>query len=195
MDPISIASLLTSSGGGLLQAIFGGGLDPKTLAKYFGVGQLGKDTQALFGQYKGSPYGEYGMANAAFQGGQFGAELARRGSAIGGSGIGLIASSAASATQAASQGEFLSQLFSQAQSGAQQNLSARLAAYAGGGGTPNGPAGILSSIGNALGNYQLLTGGKQPKAPPGVAGPVTLDYREPQQNALLNAPLTRQPGQ
>lgn len=172
-DPISIASLISSGIGGIASLFGGNRLDPKTLAKYFGVNALGRDTQNLFSQFRGSPYGEFGMANAAFQGNQFGAELARRGSAIGGSGIGLIASSAASATQAASQGQFLADLFSQAQQGAAQNLQARLAAYAGGGDAPNPVSGLFSTIGAGLGQYAMLNQGRQP-GPNTNTGPLAL---------------------
>jgi len=165
MDPIAAISSLVGGLGGL----FGGGghrLDADVLQKLFGVGALNKDTQKLFDFLQKSQFGQFGQQNAALQGSLFGDELKRRGAAIGGSGVGMLASSAASATQAFQQGDFLSQLFAQAQSGAQENLGARLNAYASGGvGGPSGFGNIAGAIANAGGQYALLTGSGDPNSP------------------------------
>jgi len=165
MDPATIAALSSILGG--VGGLFGGGgrLDPKELEKYFGVGALNKDTQKLFEFLKGSAFGQFGQQNAALQGSLFGDELKRRGAAIGGSGVGMIASSAAAATQAFQQGDFLSQLFAQSQSGAQENLGARLSAYTQGGNAPTGFGALAGAIANAGGQYSLLTGGGDPNSP------------------------------
>lgn len=163
MDPATIAALSSLVGG--LGGLFGGGndrLDAKKLEQLFGVGALNKDTQKLFDFLNKSQFGEFGKSNAALQGSLFGDELKRRGAAIGGSGVGMIASSAAGATQAFQEGSFLSQLFAQAQSGAQENLGARLNAYASGG-NQSGPSGfgaLAGAIANAGGQYALLSGSK-----------------------------------
>ena len=159
MDPITIASSLLGGLGGL----FGGGndrLSADKLKKLFGVDALSGDTQKLFEMLKNSSFGQFGQQNAALQGSLFGDELKRRGAAIGGSGVGMIASSAAGATQAFQQGDFLSQLFAQAQTGAQENLGARLNAYASGGNTApaSGFGAIAGAIANAGGQYALLKG-------------------------------------
>lgn len=159
MDPATIAVLSSLVGG--LGGLFGGNdrLSAQTLDKLFGVGALNKDTQKLFDFYNKSKFGQFGRANAALQGSLFGDELKRRGAAIGGSGVGMIASSAASATQAFQEGDFLSQLFAQAQSGAEQNLGARLNAYTSGGNAPSALGSIAGAIANAGGQYALLKGG------------------------------------
>ncbi len=167
MDPATIAALSSLVGG--IGGLFGGGndrLDAKKLEQLFGVGALNKDTQKLFDFLSKSQFGQFGQANAALQGSLFGDELKRRGAAIGGSGVGMIASSAASATQAFQQGDFLSQLFAQAQSGAQENLGARLNAYASGG-NQSGPSGfgaLAGAIANAGGQYALLSGSGNPNS-------------------------------
>lgn len=163
MDPATIAALSSLVGG--LGGLFGGGndrLDAKKLEQLFGVGALNKDTQKLFEFLNKSQFGQFGRQNAALQGSLFGDELKRRGAAIGGSGVGMIASSAASATQAFQEGDFLSQLFAQAQSGAQENLGNRLNAYASGGNSsgPSGFGALAGAIANAGGQYALLSGSK-----------------------------------
>lgn len=146
---------------GLLGSIFGlfgkGGnkFDADTLKRLFGVGALNADTQQLFNFLKSSPFGQFGQANSALQGALFGDALKRQGAAIGASGVGMLANSAASTTQAFQQGDFLSKLFAQAQSGASENLGQRLNAYTQGAGST--PPNLLSSIGSALSQYALLS--------------------------------------
>lgn len=159
MDPITIAALLS----GPLASLFGGGgnrLDAATLQKLFGVGALSADTNRLFNLNKQSPLGQFGLENAALQGNLIGSDLARRGAAVGASGIGMLASSAAASTQAFQQGDFLSKLFSQSQDAATSNLNARLAAYTGGVNQPSPTGGLLGSISQALGQYALLNPSK-----------------------------------
>lgn len=162
MDPKTIAALSSLVGG--LGGLFGGNdrLSAANLEKLFGVGALNKDTQKLFEFLQSSKFGQFGRQNAALQGSLFGDELRRRGAAIGGSGVGMIASSAASATQAFQEGDFLSQLFAQAQEGASQNLSARLGAFTQGGNAPSGFGAIAGAIANAGGQYAMLAGDGQP---------------------------------
>lgn len=164
MDPATIGILSSLIGG--LGGLFGGNdrLSADKLSKLFGIGALNKDTQKLFDFYNKSAFGQFGQANAALQGSLFGDELRRRGAAIGGSGVGTIASSAAAATQAYQQGDFLSQLFAQAQEGASQNLGARLNAYASGGNAPSGFASLAGAIANAGGQYALLSGSGDPNS-------------------------------
>lgn len=171
MDPLSIFG----AGIGGLSSLFGGNnrLSPQELAKYFGINALGADTNKLFALLSGSPFGQFGMQNASLQGSLFGDELRRRGAAIGGSGIGTLASSAASATQAFQQGDFLSNLFAQAHEGAAQNLNARLAAYASGGQAPSKIGALGGAISNAIGQYTLLKGSNPDpiKVAMGAVGP------------------------
>lgn len=159
MDPATIGAL--SSILGIGGSFFGGNdrLSAQTLAKYFGPEALNRDTQTLFNANRRSPFGQFGMQNAALQGSLIGNALRRKGASIGGSGIGMLASSAASATQAFQQGDFLSNLFSQAGDQANSNLQARLAAYAGGGNAPSGMGAVLGGLANAGGQYALLGGG------------------------------------
>lgn len=157
MNPQMIGILSSLMGG--IGGLFGNDrMSAEKLEKLFGVGALNNDTQKLFDFMQSSKFGQFGKQNAALQGSLFGDELKRRGAAIGGSGVGMIASSAAGATQAFQEGDFLSKLFAQAQSGAQENLQGRLAAYSQGGNAPSGLGGIMGAIANAGGQYALLAG-------------------------------------
>ena len=163
MDSATIAALSSLLGG--VGGLFGGNdrLSAEKLKKLFGISALNSDTQQLFQFLQKSQFGQFGKQNAALQGSLFGDELKRRGAAIGGSGVGMIASSAAASTQAFQEGDFLSQLFAQAQEGASQNLGARLNAYASGGNAPSGFGALTGAIANAGGQYAMLSGSKGPK--------------------------------
>lgn len=119
--------------GSILGAIFGGqgGIDPKDLAKNFGVGALSGDINQLYKLLAASPQFQQQLSQNLINASQFQnnlqANLGARG--LNTTGIGAIAGAAGQSAYASGEQALRGGLFGTASDIAQQNLLARLQSY------------------------------------------------------------------
>lgn len=141
MDPITLALIGASIGGGILQAAGGKkakSISPEWLKKHFGPDAVTEEMIALFNQIINSPQGQQLMTSAAEQGAQFETDVARRSAAAGmgpaggaESGASIFSGAAAGGATAGLQRGVRANVMQHAGTMAQQNVNARMAAAAG----------------------------------------------------------------